>query len=229
MVKADFTGTEVSDADLQHLKSLKELTELLLGKTAISNSGLQHLVELPKLETLNLSETGVTNAGLKHLSGMTSLKELWLVDQKEITDAGLEHLKGLTGLESLFLSGVPITGSGLVHLKGLSRLEMLFLDGTPTVVSKVHMEPLKELENLRHLSLYRLRPQLLADDDLKHLAGLRTVRSLNLNFNKAITDAGLVHLMGMTQLTYLDLRNTDVNEPAVSRLSQSLPDCKILR
>ena len=106
---------------------------------------------------------------------------------------------------------------------------MLFLDGTPTVISKVHMEPLKELENLKHLSLYRLGPQRVTDDDLKHLAQLGAVRHLNLNFNPAITDAGLVHLMGMSELTYLDLRNTAASEAGVSRLRQSLPDCRILR
>jgi outer membrane protein assembly factor BamB/formylglycine-generating enzyme required for sulfatase activity len=229
VIKVDLTGTQVSDADLHSLKGLNALRELLLTRTAISDSGLQHLVGLTRLEKLVLTQTGVTDAGLEHLHGLKSLKELWFVDQKQITDAGLEHLKGLTRLESLFLSGTQVTGSGLVYLKGLSRLEMLFLDGTPTVISKVHMEPLKELENLKHLSLYRLGPQRVTDDDLKHLAQLGAVRHLNLNFNPAITDAGLVHLMGMSELTYLDLRNTAASEAGVSRLRQSLPDCRILR
>ena len=44
-----------------------------------------------------------------------------------------------------------------------------------------------------------------------------------------VTDAGLVHLQGMTNLTILDLRDTKVTDAGVAELKQALPNCEIKR
>ena len=46
--------------------------------------------------------------------------------------------------------------------------------------------------------------------------------------NKQITDAGLVHLMGLTKLEGLYLNDTQVTDEGVKRLRQALPNCKII-
>ncbi len=43
-----------------------------------------------------------------------------------------------------------------------------------------------------------------------------------------ITDAGLEHLRGLTELNVLWLINTDITDAGVAALKQSLPKCQIL-
>jgi hypothetical protein len=44
-----------------------------------------------------------------------------------------------------------------------------------------------------------------------------------------VTDAGLVHLEGFSNLTWLDLSGTKVTDVGVKKLQQKLPRCKISR
>ena len=44
-----------------------------------------------------------------------------------------------------------------------------------------------------------------------------------------ITDAGLEHLRGLTQLRTVDLRNTQVTDKGVNELKKALPNCEITR
>jgi len=42
-----------------------------------------------------------------------------------------------------------------------------------------------------------------------------------------ISDAGLVHLMGLSNLTDLDLGGTEVSDEGISKLKEALPNCEI--
>ena len=42
-----------------------------------------------------------------------------------------------------------------------------------------------------------------------------------------VTDAGLVHLKGLTRLQVLDVSSTQVTDGGVQKLQQSLPNCGI--
>ena len=44
-----------------------------------------------------------------------------------------------------------------------------------------------------------------------------------------ITDTGLVHLTGLTKLTYLDLRNTSITDAGIAELKKALPNCGITK
>ena len=65
------------------------------------------------------------------------------------------------------------------------------------------------------------------DLGLKHyLAALETHTALNL-VGWRITDAGLVHLKGLTDLQKLNLGGTEITAAGIADLQKALPNCKI--
>jgi Leucine-rich repeat (LRR) protein len=135
-----FSVRRVIDADLEHLKGLTSLQELMLHGSRVTGPGLEHLKGLTSLQALSLEGSNITDAGLVHLKELTSLKSLSLKGSK-ITDAGLVHLKGLTRLQVLNLLDTQVTDAGLEHLKGLTSLLTLNVDLirlTPAAVAELH-------------------------------------------------------------------------------------------
>lgn len=43
------------------------------------------------------------------------------------------------------------------------------------------------------------------------------------------SDAGLVHLAGLTRLELLGLENTQITDAGLAKLKEALPNCKISR
>jgi hypothetical protein len=64
------------------------------------------------------------------------------------------------------------------------------------------------------------------DAGLVHLEGMTGMTILSLRGTK-VTDAGLVHLEGMTGLHVLNLSNTKITDAGVAKLKAVLPDCMI--
>jgi len=65
-----------------------------------------------------------------------------------------------------------------------------------------------------------------SDAGLVHLKGLTKLQSLSLISTK-VTDAGLVHLKGLTKLQSLNLSFSKVTDAGVKDLQTALPKCKI--
>ena len=69
--------SKVTDAGLQSLAGMKNLTRLRLENTTISDAGIDALLGLEKLEYLNLYGTKITDAGLAKLEKLANLKSLY--------------------------------------------------------------------------------------------------------------------------------------------------------
>jgi hypothetical protein len=65
------------------------------------------------------------------------------------------------------------------------------------------------------------------DAGLEHLRGLTELILLNL-MNTQVTDAGLEHIKGLKNLQTLNLTGTKVTDEGVKNLKQSLPKCNIV-
>ena len=65
------------------------------------------------------------------------------------------------------------------------------------------------------------------DAGLMHLLGLTELITLDLGGNYHVSDAGLVHIQGLTKLTTLELGFTEVTDAGVEKLQQVLPKCNI--
>ena len=87
-----------------------------LGGPKVTNAGLEQLGELSQVTNLWINESNVTDAGLKSLKRLNGLRKLNLYRADNITDAGLEHLMGMTQLRELVL-GHAITDDAVKKLQ----------------------------------------------------------------------------------------------------------------
>jgi len=234
----------ITDDGLRHLQQMPHLKYLDLGVCEyVTGSGLRYLHNSCQLKTM-WATRGFTDTALKELNRHATLEFLWLGDS-QVTDIGLAHLKDLSNLIYLYLENNEITDAGLAHLKGLTSLQYLTLYDTQ--VTDVGLAALKDLE-LATLSipsaattdlglknyLASLKPpaQLsldewrITDAGLEHLKGLTNLEELDLSRTR-ITDTGLIHLKGLPNLKYLDLRGTQATGMGVAELQKALPDCEI--
>ena len=95
----------------------------------------------------------------------------------------------------------PEWSAGLEHLKGLTSPVVLDLKYFDVITGTI-------------------------GTDLAQLKGLENINGLHLG-NK-ITDAGLKHLKGLTNLTELVLSTNKVTDAGVADLQKALPNCEIL-
>jgi hypothetical protein len=79
----DFSGSSLSDEDLNHVRHFTELREL------------------------DLCDTSVTDLGIKSLAGLSKLKKVWL-DNTRVTDKGLEELANHREMEKVSIIGTQI-------------------------------------------------------------------------------------------------------------------------
>jgi len=67
VIEVWLTFSQITDADLVHLKEMSNLTEINLESTEITDAGLVHLKGLTKLQNLSLHRTKITDAGVAEL------------------------------------------------------------------------------------------------------------------------------------------------------------------
>ena len=120
-----------------------------------------------------------------------------------LTDLGASSLRGLTEVEDLELKSCRITGATLRNLTGMRRLSRLQFGSLSTI--EEDLAPLAQLPTLTWLHV----TDPLIDDELAYLAGLKSLRILNLT-GEYITAAGIGHLSGLTNLTTVYLNRTRV-------------------
>ena len=91
VVQVDFSGTQVTDADLHVLEGLDRLQYLDLSSTKVTDAGLVKIKGLKSLHTLSLMFTPVTERGLDELSGLPNLRVL-LLSNENLSRKGFERL-----------------------------------------------------------------------------------------------------------------------------------------
>ena len=83
---------------------------------------------------------------------------------------------------------------------------------------------LKELANC--ITQRSLTGNQITDEGLVHLKGLTNLAELGLNETQ-VTDAGLRQLKGLTKLEILEVDGTQITDAGIAELRQALPNCKI--
>src|SRR5262249_49167118 len=95
--RVNLQNKSIKDADLDCLKSIKDLAILVLAGSSVSDEGFKRLPSLPALEALILTKTNISDKGLSHLKGMPRLNALFL-DETTVTDEGLKSVSELGSL-----------------------------------------------------------------------------------------------------------------------------------
>jgi beta-lactamase regulating signal transducer with metallopeptidase domain/Leucine-rich repeat (LRR) protein len=141
----------------------------------------------------------------------------WTPKEKKVTDTLLERLGDLKELEELELCAGIISDQGLAHLKDLSNLRKLNLKWTP--ISGAGLKHLKEARHLTELNIARTE---IDDSGLACLQQFPNLEILHLGNGKKITDAGLVHLVGLRklrELTFVGVKLTQAGSVHLAKLT----------
>ncbi len=177
----------LTDAQMDILVELPDLTGLSLRNVEFEENALGRLKDLEKVFSLTLASIPFTDKDVEHLVAMPRLSLLNL-SSTEVADAGLEGLKAADSLDRLLLSGTEITDSGLQHLADMPKLAALDLSWTS--ITDTGLEQLVQLPQLTELHLAYTA---VTDDGLVHLRQMKCLRVLNLQKAK-VSAAGVADL-----------------------------------
>ncbi len=233
--------TDAALATISELESLEDLSLSNNPKSLLTDVGLSYLPKLKhlkRLQTMGWSKTSITDAGLRTLSTMSSLQDLQVCGGEGITDAGIAHLAKMSGLESLAIlsDSHSISDTSLGEISKLSQLKRLdlFCSATPFTVSGLNkLNALGQLEYLRvdagqrgeevldwsgmtHLADLMLGMPQTRDADLVSLGKLTSLKRLQCL--TGITDVGLSHLAGLTELQFLNIQHSNVSDDGLRHL-----------
>ena len=178
----------------------------------LSDIGLEHLAGLKNLEQFSFVGTGMQGHAYSKFAGWTRLVRV-SHRGSSIDDEGLQQLcEHLPNLESISLAHAKFTDVGAMYLTKLSKLKRLEIgtrNATPSCLQHVAKLPLEYLQ---------LGDGLDTPEGLSLIKDMPTLRSLTLTNAKALTDADLKLVSGMTQLEHLELGGIIIPEERLALL-----------
>ena len=193
-------ATKLSDewiAPLGKLANLKSLRCINNGK--LTDVGLEQLAGLKNLETFSFVGTGMQGHAYAKFAGWTRLIKV-SHRGSSIDDEGLRQLcEHLPNLESISLAHAKFTDAGAVHLAKLTKLKGLEIgtrNAAPSCLQHIAKLPLEYLQ---------LGDGLDTPEGIGLIKDIPTLRRLTLTNAKALTDADLKLVAGITQLEHLEL------------------------
>ena len=211
-------------AFFEHVGHLSTLESLNIISTKFNDDWMPSLAKLTNLKSLRFTNNGkLTDAGMAQLAGLKNLENFSFVGTQmtgkayaqfegfgkltrvshrgsSIDDEGLRQLcDHLPNLESLSLAHAKFTDAGAPHLAKLTKLKGLEL-GT----SKATPQALKHIAKLP-LEYLQLGEGFESGACIPLIKDISTLRRLTLTNPQAITDADLLALAGLTQLTHLEI------------------------
>jgi hypothetical protein len=238
--KLNLSGTKLSAAGVARVTEIRTLEDLELPKSSLTDEGLatvgnmtqlkrlrmvngaqytaqglSHIAKLGQLEDLGVSGQAVTDESVDVIARCGGLKKLWISDAP-LSNAGVAKLAALKSLEDLGLADTQVTIGGFNALGALPGLKKLFLYNVPEGGPALDLGGCTALE---YLTLYTAKNGAVRDQDMACLEKLTHLRSLQLS--AAVSDAGLKHVSGLTDLGNLIVANSDQNAQAGAKVTDA--------
>lgn len=174
-----------------------------------------------------------TDSELEQLNQMRSLTSLDLTGCKEITRRGLTHFCMTPGkIKTLVLDDCPrITNNFFFFVVNFNNLEKLSLRGCFRI-SDNGIEALSSLKQMRHLDLSLCATQSSTSSDaitecptitdvaLKTISRMTQLETLQMEKCKKITDQGILLLVTLRNMTFLNLSETKLTNRGLQILKQ---------
>ncbi len=169
----------LDEAGMKHIRRLDRVGQLEVFRPASQVRGWPAIRDHPGIARLRLSG-GLEDPAVEHVLAMPALVDV-SISTWALTDVGLTRL-----LEGRRFTSLEVAVEDEVTPAGLAALDRQV-----------------DLTSLRLCDL----TSRVGDDDLRHIAGLTRLESLWLTLDR-LTDAGLVHLAGLSNLTELRFGRT---------------------
>lgn len=238
----DLTRGAITDAGLQHLAKLPELTELNLTSTSIDGNGFAALRDCPNLKKLKLSGVvKMTPQGWESLSTVTQLEIVDVSGNTNVTDSDVAKFTALVNLRELDLSRTPITDKAFDSLAAMENLSVLrienngLIDGSglqaysrsKPVLRELHARAtqlgragLRNVKLIAALEFLDISGTLLNDPQFAEIKGANSLVHLKVGEN-ALTNAGLQPVLTLGKLKVLDLEGMQtITDPVLNILTK---------
>jgi internalin A len=177
-----------------------------------------------KVWSVQIRGSDLTNINLTPLEKLEYLDDIY-IHNSQIIDRQFEQIIRLPKLDSLSLDGCNITNEMLARISNIKNLQpklrLLSLENT-----KITDKGLGYLNNFKKLKWLYLDQSDITDDGILHLKGLSELNLLSLKETK-ITDSGLMALKYFPKIYELRLRQTKITDAGIVHL-KSLPHLEIL-
>jgi len=241
------TSDPYDAAFFEHLGHITTLESLNVISTKFSDEWMPSIAKLTNLKTLRFTNNGkLTDTGMGQLAGLKNLEAFSFVGTaitgrayakfdgftklikvshrgSSIDDEGLKQLcEHLPNLESISLAHAKFTDAGAVHFEKLTKLKGLEI-GTH------HATP-KALHHLAQLPLeyLQLGEGFDSPECIPLLKGIATLNRLTFTNAKALGDAELKLIAGMSKLESLEFNHLELTDERVPLL-QAFTFLKSLR
>ena len=137
----------------------------------------------PNLLHIEIPGSLLTGDSFKHIANLTELQSLNISGCYKLKSDALKHIANLTNLQSLFIRYcTQLERNALKYIENLVKLKSLFISGC----SQLAKNTLKYLENLEILYLDIVDCNQFEIDDLKLLANLKRLQSLEIGCKRPV-------------------------------------------
>ena len=187
-----------NSAQLSHIATLSNLTELKISNTAVSQDDLKSISALPMLTKLTLA-----NCSLSGIAPLENAKELVALDLNNNTIRNLQPLSGMTKLQELNLQHNAVSDlSPLSSVSGLVKLDVSYN-------SLATLAPISTLTGLTWLDANTNTITELGD-----LANLKSLSYLSVKSNKLTSVAAIAKCTSLTELNIASNQISDIADLA---------------
>ena len=188
---------KLSDAGLEHLASIRSLTNFAYVGTAMKGHAFAKFTGWTQLSRCSFRGSSIDDEGLKNICERFPQLESLVLAHAKFTDAAAPSLAKLTKLKGLELGTHNATSASLQHIKALPLEYLQLGEGFDSPASLPYLKPIKTLKRLTITN-----SKTLTDDDLRQIAALKQVENLELG-SLALSETRLALLKDFAHLKAL--------------------------